>query len=216
MTYLELVNAVLRRLRETEANSVQDTGYTKLIGDFVNETKREVEDAWNWKAIYTSVDVTTSAGDNTYNLTGIGRRARIADVYNVTEQYDMKQIPVAHINKMNTVATPQQESPFWFNVSGYDTDTDELQITVYPTPNAVQTLRLYVYNPQEDLSDDAEVMKAPAQPVIDGAWARAISERGEDGGRMSDAQFGIYRATLADYISMEEARGGSEIIWERV
>jgi len=35
MTYLELVNAVLRRLRITEVGSVNETAYSAMIGDFV-------------------------------------------------------------------------------------------------------------------------------------------------------------------------------------
>lgn len=215
MTYKDLVNAVLRRLRETECNSVQDSAYTKLIGAFINESKREVEDAWDWSALYTSVDVTTTAGDNTYNLTGIYQQAKILDVYNVTEQTQMRSMPIAHINHHNTVATPQQESPYWYNVNGFDAATGELAITVYPTPSATQTLRFYVFNPQQDLANDSDNMLVPAQPVIDGAWARAISERGEDGGRMADAQFGIYRSTLADYIAIDAGRNPEKLVWSR-
>jgi len=54
MTYLELVNNVLRRLRETEVTTVQSTAYSKLIGDIVNDAKRLVEDAWDWKVLNTA------------------------------------------------------------------------------------------------------------------------------------------------------------------
>lgn len=216
MTFLQLVNAVLRRLRENEVSAVGDTEYSTLIGDLVNETKREVEDAYDWRALYTSVDVTTAAGDNGYTLTNMDRRARIIDVYNVSEQIQIRQIPVQLINYYNTVATPQQESVLYYNVSGFDTTSDDLTITVYPTPNAIETLRFYAYNPQADLSADADVLKVPSQPVVDGTWARAISERGEDGGRMSDAQFGIYRSTLADYIAIEAGRNPQDLVWERI
>ena len=39
MTYKDLVNNVLRRLRETEVSSVQTNSYSKLIGDLVNDAK---------------------------------------------------------------------------------------------------------------------------------------------------------------------------------
>lgn len=216
MTFLQLVNAVLRRLRENEVSAVGDTEYSTLIGDLVNETKREVEDAYDWRALYTSVDVTTSAGDNTYTLTGMDRRSRIMDVYNVTEQTQIRRVPIHYINFYNTVSNPQRESVLYYNVSGFDPTTDDITITVYPTPSGTETLRFYGYNPQADLSADADVMYVPAQPVIDGAWARAISERGEDGGRMSDAQFGIYRSTLADYIAIEAGRNPEDLVWERI
>ena len=35
MTYLNLVNAVLRRMRETEVTSISATAYSALIGELV-------------------------------------------------------------------------------------------------------------------------------------------------------------------------------------
>ena len=40
MTYLQLVNSVLRRLRENEVDTVPETSYSVLIGDFVNDAKQ--------------------------------------------------------------------------------------------------------------------------------------------------------------------------------
>ncbi len=54
MTYLNLVNNVLRRLREEEVTSVQGSTYSKMVGDFVNDAKRMVEDAWDWSALRTT------------------------------------------------------------------------------------------------------------------------------------------------------------------
>ena len=38
---------------------------------------------------------------------------------------------------------------------------------------------------QDTLTTATTTLKIPAQPVILGAWARAIAERGEDGGTQS-------------------------------
>ena len=59
MTYLELVNKVLIRLREDEVGSVNQTAYSKLVGEFVNDAARLVEDAWDWSALRTTLTVTT-------------------------------------------------------------------------------------------------------------------------------------------------------------
>ena len=48
MTYLEAVNKVLRRLRENTVSSVDETIYSRLIGEFVNDANHMVEDAWDW------------------------------------------------------------------------------------------------------------------------------------------------------------------------
>ena len=44
MTYLELVNDVLTRLRETNVSTVSETNYSALIGKFVNDAKRQIVD----------------------------------------------------------------------------------------------------------------------------------------------------------------------------
>ena len=41
MTYLNIVNNVLRRMREEEVASVASTTYSKMVGDFVNDGKRD-------------------------------------------------------------------------------------------------------------------------------------------------------------------------------
>ena len=48
MTYLNLMNSVLRRLREEETTSVTSTTYVKMVGDFINDAKKIVEEAADW------------------------------------------------------------------------------------------------------------------------------------------------------------------------
>ena len=45
MTYLNLMNNVLRRLREEETTSVTGTTYVKMVGDFINDAKKLVEES---------------------------------------------------------------------------------------------------------------------------------------------------------------------------
>ena len=62
MTYLQLVNSVLRRLREDEITTVNETDYSKLVGDFVNDAIQVVENSSDWTALRTTVTVNTVAG----------------------------------------------------------------------------------------------------------------------------------------------------------
>ena len=66
MTYLETVNSVLLRLRENEVPSVSNNNYSKLIGEFVNDAKRIVEDSWDWHSLRTTFTITTVA--NTFSI----------------------------------------------------------------------------------------------------------------------------------------------------
>ena len=50
MTYLNLVNNVLRRLREDEVTTVAANTYSKMVSDFINDSKELVETAWDWSA----------------------------------------------------------------------------------------------------------------------------------------------------------------------
>jgi hypothetical protein len=59
MTYLELVNDVLVRLREQTVTTVGLTTYSSLIGKFVNDAKRQIEDAYDWNALGQTITVTT-------------------------------------------------------------------------------------------------------------------------------------------------------------
>lgn len=72
MTYLQIINAVLRRLRETEVTDVDETDYSKLIGEYVNSVKKEVEAAWDWNALRTTLTLNTVASTFNYTLIGSG------------------------------------------------------------------------------------------------------------------------------------------------
>ena len=82
MTYKDIINAVLRRLREDTVPTwggalIDNTSigkYQQLIGDFVNETKREVEDAHNWTVLRGKVAITTVSGTRDYTLTNTNER----------------------------------------------------------------------------------------------------------------------------------------------
>ena len=59
------MNSVLRRLREEETTSVTSTTYNKMVGDFINDAKRLVEEATDWSALRSTIIVPTAASDNT-------------------------------------------------------------------------------------------------------------------------------------------------------
>ena len=60
MTYLQLVNSVLRRLREDEVSSVSQNAYSKLVGELVNEAKQTIEQTWDWTALRTTKSINTA------------------------------------------------------------------------------------------------------------------------------------------------------------
>jgi hypothetical protein len=60
--------------------------------------------------------------------------------------------------------------------------------------------------PQATLAADSTVILVPDVVVAQGAYARALVERGEDGGLSSSEAYSIFRGMLSDYIALEGSR----------
>ena len=213
MTYIQLVNAVLLRLREDEVSTVDQSSYAKLIGSFVNETKREVEDAWNWVQLRDTIQVTTVAGTFRYTLTGAGNRYRILQVINDTDDIEMK---VAQYKWMNLQLTgdAQQAQPLYFDING--SENGDPNSDVYPIPDKAYTLNYNMVIPQANLSSESDVLTVPEWPVILGAHAKAISERGEDASTQFAEVARMYSTALSDAIAIDTQKTPHELVWEAV
>ena len=92
MTYLDLINNVLRRLREDQVETVNGTDYSSLVGDLVNDAKKVVENSFDWTALRDAITISTTSGTSEYSITGSGDQAVIKDVMNTTSQKFMYQI----------------------------------------------------------------------------------------------------------------------------
>ena len=216
MTYLELVNAVLLRLREDTASSVTENSYISLIAAFVNEAKKEVEDSWNWSDLRTNIDLSTAASTASYNLTGSNSRTRILDAYNVDKKIPLRQVKnTAYLNYHNALQTTSG-SPYWFDVVGSDPNTDEHKVRLYPVPTEVETMRFYCVVPQDDLVNNSDVVYVPSNLVIQNAYLRAINERGEDQGNLSATQAMLYHNFLATAISQDAENYSDELVWHPI
>ena len=213
--YLELTNDVLIRLREPEASSVSDNAYVKLIAKYVNDSKRQVEDAYNWNALSETLTATTATDIFSYVLEGTGQRFRLIDAINDTSNFIMQNATTRWMDEMFLVSTPPKGAPMYFNFNGTDANGDTL-VDLFPIPNGVYNLRFNVIRPQVELVANSDVLLVPHEPVILGALARAQAERGEDGGVQSSETYALYRQSLADAISLESARYIEESAWYSV
>lgn len=211
MTYLQLINSVMRRLREDEVATNGQDNYSKLIGDFVNETKREVEDAWNWTQLRSSIVVTTVASDYEYTLTGSGNRYKILQVINDTNEQMMSQVPFAWMNKQKDIIGSTNNSPLYYSVIG--SSGGDAVVKLHPTPDSVETLNFYMSLPQESLTSDSTVLSVPEWPVILGTYAKALSERGEDGGMQFAEAAKMYNTAISDAIAIDASNAMTETDW---
>lgn len=210
MTYLEIVNKVLIRLREPTVTSVQENPYSQLIGEFVNITKREVEDAYNWSALRSSISITTTPDIYSYVLTDSTTRLRIFDVHDDTNDAELRYQTTNWFNRMFQSNAPTRTKPMYYNLNGVSTNGDH-QVDLFPIPDGAYTIRFNIYKPQPDLVEDLDVIQVPYQIVVEGALARAISERGDDGGYTE--QEARYRSVASDLIAIEAGNRPDEQIW---
>ena len=214
-TYLSLVNDVLVRLREPVVTTVTQTSYSSLIGKFINDTKRQVADAYDWDAFNQAVTVTTVSGQvGEYSLTGAGVRFKTMDVINTTRYYQLT--PLSHVDHdvfYYTVPSPILNLPMYYTVQGVDTNGD-LKVKFWPVPDGVYSISLIV--PENDMSSDSDTTLLAKEPIILGAYARALVERGEDGGLNSSEAYALFKASMSDLIALELARSPENDSFEAV
>jgi hypothetical protein len=203
-TLLQAVNETLTRLRENQVSTYTETTYSTLIAHFVNDAKRQVEDAWNWDALSTTITVNTVAGTTNYVVTGSGIRQRDVTINDSTNLSKLQNVPIQWIIDQQQLASTTQGIPAYYAWNG--TDGTDSKIEIYPAPDSVYALKLNMIVPQVTLTADATVITVPSEPVIAGAVARALVERGEDGGLSSAEAYGLFKSVLADYISLEKER----------
>ena len=213
-TYLDLVNDVLIRMREPEVTTVNENTLSKLVGRLVNDAKRQVEDAYAWNALTDTLIIETTANTYGYVLTGSGTRFKVIDAQDNTNK--------AVINPLSTKLMSQYllnntnpGNPMYYNFNGIHS-TGDTKVDFYPVPNAGLTLYFNLYIPQAELTSDTTTVLVPKEPVVLGAFARALVERGEDGGLNSSEAYGLYKSSLADAIAIESSRYVEEETWEAV
>ena len=222
MTYREIINSVLRRLREDTISSdwsgdlIDSTGptdYQVMIGDFVNETKREVEDAWDWTSLRRTETVSTVSGTRTYNLPSTSQRTRIMSVQEQDKGGNLKPVSYDWI-KQARYPSEISSLPDSFAVVGNSSGL--LTAQLYPKPDAVYSVDFHLTDPQDDLTSSTTSLTIFEYPVILGVWARAIAERGEDGGSLTDMAQLQYQQALADAISQDAGRHTDEVTWDAI
>ena len=221
MTYLELVNSVMKRQRFGTVSTVSQSNYSLLIGEFVNEAKREVEDALNWVQLRNTIQITTADGTFKYTLSGAGDRGRLMkdtmgnpDVFNDTEDTFLKQAPSMRwmSARLNDNDVEKQE-PTYFEINGQDGNGDP-QVDLYPIPDNTYVINFNMVLPQESFENDNDTLIVPDWPVLLGAWAKAMEDRGEDGGSSIASVYKRYHDALADAMVYDQENAGPhENVW---
>ncbi len=215
MTYLNLMNNVLRRLREDETTSVTSGTYVKMVSDFINDAKTLVGQSADWSALRETLTISTTASDNTYSLTGSGDNVKVMSVINDTQNCFMEYETKDYFNDALYISNAATGAPKYYTFNGLDSNGDT-QVLVGPTPDGVYSLRFDLIKRQADLSADTDVLLIPAQPVIHLTVALLARERGETGGTSTTEYFQIADRYLADAIAIDAAKHPEEMIFRTV
>ena len=215
MTYLNLMNNVLRRLREDEVSTVTSNTYSKMVSDFINDAKKIVEESNDWSALRDTIVVSTTASDNGYSLAGADDNVKVMSVINDTQNCFMGYQTKDWFNEQLYINEVVEGAPRYYTYNGLDSSGDT-QVLVSPTPDGVYSLRFDVIKRQADLTSDTDVLLVPAMPVVHLAVALLARERGETGGTSTAEYFAIADKFLSDAIAIDAAKHPEEMVFRTI
>jgi len=209
MTYLELVNKVLIRLREDEVSSVNENNYSKLVGEFVNDAVRQVEDTWDWSSLRATVTATTEEDIFNYILPSTGQHSKLLDVINDTSNNFITYKAQQWFNDRFLNKDLTKGSPLYYTFNATDINGDTT-VDVYPIPDGAYELRFNLVARTTSLSNDADRILVPHLPIIHLAHAMSVRERGESGAQSTPELFYTAERTLSDAIALDAAKHPEE------
>lgn len=213
-TWLQLTNAVLKRLRKPTVANTSNNTYTQLIASFVNLAKDEVEEAHEWRDLRDTYTLTAVPGTTLYTFTGAGPQAKILDMWNTTKAWEMRASNYREMNqRFFGVTTVQSGSPTDWLAAGLNASND-IQVDIWPSPSATNTIKANLYVPQKTLTNDATVVYAPNWVIIEGAVAFALLERGGQDDPTAQVHAQLFRDRLASAVALELSDDPSEIAWK--
>lgn len=219
MTYREVINEVLIRLRETPiasdwSGSINDSStvsdYNKVIGALVNDAKRSIESYHDWQILRETVNITTVADTKNYSLNS-GQEFKILDVINNATGNELLQVSRAYLNR-ERYPTASTGEPHYYGFNGADS-SNNLKVDLSPTPSKAETISFDIVKYQDALTNASTVVKIPTKPLILGAFARALSERGEDGGTQSSIAAQEAASAISQAIMMDAGNTQFESDW---
>ena len=211
-TYLNLMNGVLRRLREEEVADVTETAYSKMVGDYINDAKSLVQDSHAWSTLRKTIVVPTVADTTEYSLTGAGERVKLYSAINDTSNFFMHYESPNWFNNAYYISGEVTGSPDSYTFSGIDSNSDT-KVRVYPKPSGVFSLRFDLIAREAELSGDADTTVLPKNAIVHNAVALLARERGETGGTTAQDYFLIADKHLSDAIALDAYKNPEEFIY---
>lgn len=238
MTFLDLLNKVLRRLREDTVNTMDGTEYSRLVSEFIAEIHQECVEVHDWTSMRHTINLAVANGTRTYNLgKTIANGGNVPNTERVTTTdsllvYDQYNQPMAFLfdsdsdtqgNRMIPISQTNMERLYQSNRALTNTEpnyfsyrlhpsNDGLELTLWPIPATTRTARLTFWTPEEEPTtegtDDNTALLVPWKPVYLGTLMLALNERGEEMGEPGNIAERRYYNSLARAIEADQQLGG--------
>jgi hypothetical protein len=243
MTYLELVNKVLTRLRENiiDISQFNSDPYYRVIAALVNDAKDTVEEAWQWSGLrgtdtfrLIQTDPQSSGPtialpnsiDTSYILHNIAVYPNATDVAAYTGVRSwLRQTDAFRMRNFYADPTAVQTNrPGQFAVMGraqttgatpYDAaQSRQILCQLWPLPtDGEYWVEIDRVVKQTDFTAADDELLVPSLPVYSLATALASRERGEVGGTPTSELFMMAEKNLSDAIAIDSALFSNEMVW---
>jgi hypothetical protein len=229
MTYLQLINAVMLKLRENQV-TVLTSNYSLLIGDLINAAKAQVETAWDWKCLSKTTTFNTVAGQETYDLTALvasGGAVTSAATTVTTERskprnntHDKEPMVFCTTNGTRLTIYSIDDIKVWRGTRitatrqaptacGFSRTNSGISAELHDPADATYAMSAEFIIRQADLSASTDVLLVPARPVILLAAAMATGERGSGKGQKEERLY--EQADQALQQAMDDDMEGDEM-----
>ena len=236
-SFRTLLNRVLSNVSEEELDSgemeLTDT-YHKLIRNFINTIKEEIEDSHNWSCMRRTCVATITGGNSyssnfQYSGTDIGSSSRLArmpiaeagiilplmfDVTDSGDEYRMIETDLKAVISHGVLDTTQVTAPSNFAL---DPAADAIVARVYPAPTGDRSLQGEFYVPgatflgdSNDIDGTINLPHGAIKALELGATWFAMEERGEELGTNVNFSQQRYLVALDAAINRDDVEGSGE------
>lgn len=232
VTYRQMINRTLSILTEDEVSDTAtelSTQYHKLVGQFVNQIKEEVEDSTNWRKLRHVETVTVLAGDTTVTVPNTNERSRlyrehnelagrerplVFDITNPNSPFPIEERDLPTLLYQRTLDPGATNTFFvWFSID--DTAGDLVDLQVYPAPTTDRTVSVTMITPQDRIANDDldSIILVPSRPIEYGSIWYGLEERGEELGVNAIFTEEKFRNALDDAVARDVAeQGGLQLV----
>jgi hypothetical protein len=223
MTYLELFNQVLDRLREERITSGQAAAkdgnpYLRSIGAHINDAKDQVEKAWQWSQLRQIHTGSLAQGETYYDIVGsadnelVIHRLKIDNLDGTTASTP-RWVSDDRLWKNNLSDNINPSVPYQYASTFPNGAGGDQRIEFFAPADKDYNVVIDLWMTTDALADAEDILRVPSLPVYSLATALASRERGETGAINSGELFMIADKHLSDAIAYDSARFPEELDW---